>query len=138
MYSFQNLHKNRINTYEKVQLVGIFMQFFMFHCNMSCCLWAIKRSGSLRAGRSGDRIPVEKTSPATVQTVPGTHPASSKIDTGSLPRVKRPERGVDQPNLPRLKKEHSYTSTLLLCLNGRLQGDETRPVTLTVYSLPVT
>jgi hypothetical protein len=38
------------------------------------------------AGRSGDRIPVEARFSAPVQTVPGTHPASYKIGTGSLSR----------------------------------------------------
>jgi hypothetical protein len=35
---------------------------------------------------------------ALVQTVPGAHPASYKIGTGSLPSVKQPERGVDHPS----------------------------------------
>jgi len=32
-----------------------------------------------------------------VQTGPGAHPASYTMGTGSFPGVKRPERGVDQP-----------------------------------------
>ena len=32
---------------------------------------------------------------ASVQTCPGAHPASCKMGTGSLPRVKRPVRGAD-------------------------------------------
>ena len=32
-----------------------------------------------------------------VQTVPGVHPASYTMGTGSFPGVKRPGRGVDNP-----------------------------------------
>ena len=35
-----------------------------------------------------------------VQTAPGDHPASYTVGTGSLPGVKRPERGVDHPHPP--------------------------------------
>ena len=34
---------------------------------------------------------------APVQTDPGAHPSSYTMCTGSFPRVKRPERGVDNP-----------------------------------------
>ena len=47
-------------------------------------------SDSLRAGRSGDRIPVGARFSAPVQTGPGAHPASCKMGTGSFPGVKRP------------------------------------------------
>jgi len=61
----------------------------------------------LRAGRSGDRIPVEARFSAPVQTGPGTHPASYTMGTRSFPGVKRPGRGVDHPPhlALRLKKE---------------------------------
>ena len=52
-------------------------------------------SYSLRAGRSGDRIPVEARFSAPVQIGPGAHPASYTMGTGSLLGVKRPRRGVD-------------------------------------------
>ena len=42
-------------------------------------------SDSLRAGRSGDRIPVEARFSAPVQTGPGAHPASYKMGAGSFP-----------------------------------------------------
>ena len=42
----------------------------------------------LRAGRSGDRIPVEARFAAPVQTGPGAHPASCIMGTGSFPEVK--------------------------------------------------
>ena len=47
----------------------------------------------LRAGRSGDRIPVWARFYALVQTGPGAHQASCKIGTGSFPAVKS-GRGV--------------------------------------------
>ena len=34
---------------------------------------------------------------APIQTSPGAHPDSYTMGTGSLPEVKRPGRGVDQP-----------------------------------------
>ena len=54
-------------------------------------------SDSLRAGRSGDRIPVGARFSAPVQIGPGGHPASYTMGTGSFPWVKRPRRGVDHP-----------------------------------------
>ena len=41
----------------------------------------------LRAGRTGDRIPVGRDFPS-VQTGPGAHPASCTMGTGSFPGVK--------------------------------------------------
>jgi len=43
---------------------------------------------SLRAGRSGDRIPVAARFSAPIQTGPGAHPASCTMGTGSFPGVK--------------------------------------------------
>jgi hypothetical protein len=42
----------------------------------------------LRAGRSGDRIPVGARFSAPVQTGPGAHPASCSMGTGSFPGIK--------------------------------------------------
>ena len=42
----------------------------------------------LRAGRSGDRIPMEARFSAPVQTGPGAHPASCTMGTGSFPGSK--------------------------------------------------
>jgi len=47
----------------------------------------------LRAGRFGDRIPMEARFSAPVQTDPGTHPASCTMGTGSFTGVKS-GRGV--------------------------------------------
>jgi hypothetical protein len=54
-------------------------------------------SDSLRAGRSGDRVPVGARFSAPVQTGPGTYPASCTMGTGSFPEVKQPGLGVDHP-----------------------------------------
>jgi hypothetical protein len=51
----------------------------------------------LRAGLSGDRIPVGAKFSAPVKTGPEDHPASYTMGTGSFPWVKQPGRGVDQP-----------------------------------------
>ena len=56
-------------------------------------------SDSLRAGRSGDRIPVGFSAP--VQTGPGAHPASCAMGNGPFPGVKRPGRGADHPPPPK-------------------------------------
>jgi len=45
-------------------------------------------SDSLRAGQSGDRIPVGARFSVPVQTDPGAHPASCTMGTGSFPGVK--------------------------------------------------
>jgi hypothetical protein len=61
----------------------------------------------LRAGRSGDRIPVGARISAPVQTDPEAHPASYTMGSGSFPGVKRPGRDADHaPHFqPRFKKE---------------------------------
>ena len=62
------------------------------------CVGQLSRySDSLRAGRSGYRIPVGARFSAPVRTGPGAHPASCTMVTGSFPWVKRPERDVDHP-----------------------------------------
>jgi len=45
----------------------------------------IRYSDWLRAGRSGDRIPVGARFSAPVQTDPGDNPASCTMSTGSFP-----------------------------------------------------
>jgi hypothetical protein len=60
-----------------------------------------------------------------VQNCPASNPACFPIDVESLPGIKRPGRGVDQPPhiAPRINKEYSYTSSPPLCLHGRLYGE---------------
>jgi hypothetical protein len=58
---------------------------------------AQRYSDWLRAGRSGDRIPVGARFFVHVQIGPGAHPASCTMGTGSFPGVKRPGRGADHP-----------------------------------------
>jgi hypothetical protein len=71
---------------------------FLVTYNIRCGSGYLSRySDSLRAGRSGDRIPVEARFSAPAQTGPGAHPASCTMGTGSFPGVKRPGRGIDHP-----------------------------------------
>jgi hypothetical protein len=62
---------------------------------------------SVRAGWSGDRIPVGARFSSPFQTGPVGHPASCAMGTGSFPGVKRPGCGVDNPThlVLRLQKE---------------------------------
>ena len=79
---------------------GVFSPFFTFY---DTSFYERSRySDWLRAGRSGDRIPVgggRARFSAPVQTGPGTHPASYTMDTGSFKGVNRPGRDVD-PSTP--------------------------------------
>jgi hypothetical protein len=52
---------------------------------------------SLRARRSGDRIPVGARYFAPLQAGPGAHPTSCTMDTGSLSGVKRSGHGINHP-----------------------------------------
>ena len=72
-----------------------------------CCVFGKSCNDSLRAGRSGVRIPVSARFSAQVQTGPGAHPTSCTVGTSPFAGVKRPARGVNHlPHLaPRLKKE---------------------------------
>jgi hypothetical protein len=76
--------------------------------------WLSRYIDWLRAGRSGDQIPVGARFSAPVQTDPGAHPAFCAMGTGSFPGVKS-DRGVTlTPHLllvPLVMKEYSYTST---------------------------
>jgi hypothetical protein len=56
-----------------------------------------RHSDSLRAGRSGDQIPVASRYSIPVHNGPGIKPSSCTMGTGSFPGVKRPGRGVDHP-----------------------------------------
>ena len=66
-------------------------------------------SNSLRAERSGDRIPVGARFCVPVQTGPGSHTASYRVVTGSSAGVKRPGSGVDLPPLNRVEVKEEYS-----------------------------
>jgi hypothetical protein len=57
--------------------------------------WLSRYSDSLRARRSGDRMPEGERFSAPVQTVFGAHPASYTMDTVCFTGIKRPGRDVD-------------------------------------------
>jgi len=56
-----------------------------------------RNNDSLRAGQSGDQIPVEARIFVSVQTGPGAHLASYARGKGAFQGVKRPGHGVDCP-----------------------------------------
>jgi hypothetical protein len=82
----------------------IFIKYKYTKLHVSVCG---RLSDCLRAGRSGDRIPVGARFFAHIQTGPGVHPASWTMGTGSFPGVKRPGRGADHPppSSAEIKKE---------------------------------
>ena len=78
----------------------------------------------LRAGRSGDRIPVGRDFPP-VQTGPGAHPASCKMGTGSFQGVKS-GRGVllttNRLLVPRSWKRRAIPLPTLWATTGPVTG----------------
>jgi hypothetical protein len=79
------------------------------------CYW-------LRAGRSGDRIPVGARFSAHVQTCPGAHPANCTMGTGSFTVVKRPGRDTDYPPLlsPKVRMSRAIPLLPIWTLGGLL------------------
>jgi hypothetical protein len=74
-------------------------------------------SDCLRAGRSGDRIPVGARFSAPIQTGPGAHPASCTIGTRSFPGVEGGLGMTLTPHpllVPRSKKQSTAISLLFL------------------------
>ena len=90
--------------YFRSKLVEVFSSLRLANCEVHCMnistgqgpVWVgqrIRYSDWLRAGWSGDRIPVGARFSAPVQTGPVAHPASCTMGTGSFPGVKS-GRGV--------------------------------------------
>ena len=75
------------------QLIVVFRSFVNAPMKDKWARQLSRYSDWLRAGRSGDRIPVGAGFSAPVQTGPGVYPASCTLGTGSFPGVKS-GRGV--------------------------------------------
>jgi len=71
------------------------------------CNRCMSVSDSLRAGRQGDRIPVEASFSAPVQTGPVVHPAYCTMGTGSLSQEKS-DRGVASAEVKERVELNSY------------------------------
>ena len=97
-------------------MIIIFFMIIMLYMHVDRPGQLSRYSDSQRAEMSGNKIAVLRRFSAPVQTDPGVHPASSTMDNGSFPVVKRSGSGVDHPPhlAPRLKKEQSCTVPLLL------------------------
>jgi len=108
------------------------------------------RYDSLRAGPSGDRIPVEARLSAPVETGHGANPASCTICTGSLPGVKWLGRGAHHPPQSSVEVEETvelymknkiqvdasyYFIMLMLCSTcfGQHYGRVSRPKAVTAF-----
>ena len=76
---------------------GMVRQISTFSENFYTTLHQSRYSDSLRAGRSGDRIPEGRDFPQPSRPAPGAYPVSYTMGTGSFPGVKRPGRGADHP-----------------------------------------
>ena len=60
-------------------------------------IFPFSTASTIRAGRSGDRIPVEARFSASIQTGSETHPASCTMGTVSFPGARQPRRDADHP-----------------------------------------
>jgi hypothetical protein len=94
----------------------IVLENFIFHADQValCGRGSAVGIDLLRAGRSGDRIPVGARFPASVQTGPGACPASYTMGAEPLSRrVKWPRRAVD--HAPPSSAEIKERVKLYLC-----------------------
>ena len=71
----------------------------LFYLHDKCPWHPFIHCDLIRAGRSGERIPVEARFSAPVQTCPGAHPASYTMGTGSVSGIKRSGNRFDHPPL---------------------------------------
>ena len=74
-------------------------------------------SDSLRAGRSGDRIPIGARFFAPFLTGPGAYPASYTMGTGNFSGVKRPGSGAAHPP-PSTAQVKERVELYLYCPSG--------------------
>jgi len=104
------------------------------HKILTCAVFRI--SDSVRAGRYGDRIPVEARFSLSVQNGPGAHPASYSMGTVSFPGVKRPERGVDHApsSSAEVKQRVQLYLYFPLGLHGLFLGDLYLKISVLVHS----
>ena len=88
-------------------------------------IYVIRFEDSLRAGRSGDRIPVDTRFSALVQSGIGTHLALYTAGYWSFLMVERSGRDVNHHlhPAPRLKRGQSHTCGSLLGLHGKSYGE---------------
>ena len=80
---------------------------------------------TIRAGRSGDRIPVGGARfSAPIQTGSGSNPVSCTMGTGYFPAVKAAGAWcwLQPPSSAEIKKELSYNSTHPMCIPGPVTG----------------
>ena len=89
---FYGSRPNTIHIAKRGQKTGNI--FITYACLYYCEIWCLSVKGNwLRAGRSGNRIPVGARFSTPVQTGPGAHPASCTVGTWSFQGVKS-GRGV--------------------------------------------
>ena len=111
-------------SYSAAYLVGIlhyqfdvlkrdFRKIQLVHFNDQSWLYVARYNGSLRAERSGNRIPVGGEIFCTCPDRPWGPPGLLYKYHVFFPWLERPARGVDHPPHlePRCKKEYSYAST---------------------------
>jgi hypothetical protein len=84
-----------MNSFPVLSVFAVYLNTLSVTNAYFCLVTRTRRTGSLRlhsdwlrAGRSGDRIPVRERFSAPVQTGPGAHPAFCTMTTRSFPGVK--------------------------------------------------
>ena len=116
--------KERRNHISKAKC-GLFLQMFA-EWVVVCSTYRRGRDSSVdianRYGLGG--LGVESRFSASVQTVPGAHPAYCGICTGAFPWIKWPRRGVNRRSSSSAEvKERAELSTSPLCLHSTLQSE---------------
>jgi len=124
-------HVPALHNQIKVSGVRVFVTLFFLSPCLKVGTEIVGIATTLRAGRSGDWIPMGARFSTPVQTGPVAHPDSYTMGTGYFPGLKRPGRGDDHPPhlQQRLKKGQSYTSTPPMGLRGLFRMNFTRTFT---------